>query len=104
MRYYFQHYKAIPKRRDTVVELASLLEIEKATCDAFDKNAEEESDNNTKAMWLGYWKQWQSYCSAWTTRIESISQGDYNLNLLDAHEKISIEEAFCILRVLLPTH
>jgi len=102
MRYYFQHYKAIPKRRDTVDELASLLEIEKATRDVFDKNAEEESDNNTKAMWLGYWKQWQSYCSAWTTRIESISQSDYSLDLLDAHEKITIEEAFCILKGITP--
>ena len=102
MRYYFQHYKAIPKRRKTVDGLVELLEIEKTTRDAFDKNADEEGDENKKAMWLGYWKQWQSYCSAWTTRIESISQGDYNLNLLDAHEKISIEEAFCILKGITP--
>ena len=44
MRYYFQHYKAIPKRRRTVDELVDLLEIEKATRDAFDKNAEDERD------------------------------------------------------------
>ena len=53
MRYYFQSFKAIPKRRKTVDDLVARLEIEKATRDAFDKNAEEESDNNTKAMWLG---------------------------------------------------
>ena len=96
MRYYFQSFKAIPKRRKTVDDLVARLEIEKATRDDFDKNAEEESDNNTKAMWLGYWKQWQFYCSAWTTRIESICQSDYSLDLLNAHEKITIEEAFCI--------
>ena len=41
MRYYFQSFKAIPKRRKTVDDLVALLEIEKATRDAFDKNAEE---------------------------------------------------------------
>jgi len=102
MRYYFQSFKAIPKRRKTVDDLVARLEIEKATRDAFDKNAEEESDNNTKAMWLGYWKQWQFYCSAWTTRIESICQSDYSLDLLNAHEKITIEEAFCILIGITP--
>ena len=53
-------------------------------------------------MWLGYWKQWQFYCSAWTTRIESICQSDYSLDLLNAHEKITIEEAFCILIGITP--
>ena len=105
MRYYFQHYKAIPKRRKTVAELVELLKIEEATRDAFDKNAQEDLEKGDKVkapMWLGYWKDWESYCSAWKTRIESISQSDYNLNLLDAHEKISIEEAFCILKGITP--
>jgi hypothetical protein len=102
MSYYFKFYKALPKRRDTVDELVDLLEIEKTTRDAFDKELQEESDENKKAIWLGYWKQWQSYCSAWTTRIESISQSDFSLGLLDAHEKITIEEAFCILKGITP--
>jgi hypothetical protein len=102
MSYYFKFYKALPKRRDTVDELVDLLEIEKTLRDAFEKEAQEETDENKKAMWLSYWKQWQSYCSAWTTRIESISQSDFSLSLLDAHEKITIEEAFCILKGITP--
>ena len=60
MSYYFKFYKALPKRRDTVDELVDLLEIEKTTRDAFEKEAQEELDENKKAMWLSYWKQWQS--------------------------------------------
>jgi hypothetical protein len=105
MRYYFQSFKAIPKRRKTVAELVELLKIEEATRDAFDKNAQEDLEKGDKVkapMWLGYWKDWESYCSAWKTRIESISQSDYSLDLLNAHEKITIEEAFCILIGITP--
>ena len=101
MRYYFQSFRAIPKRRATIGELVALLKIEEATRDAFDELAQENKRKNT-ALYLSYWKQWQKYCSAWTNRIQSIREDDYSLALLDAHEKITIEEAFCILIGITP--
>ena len=102
MSYYFPVKQALAKREETVKELTSLLAIEEATRDYFDKELEEASDPNKRIMWLAHWKKWEMYCSAWTTRIESISQSDYSLDLLNAHEKISIEEAFCILMGITP--
>ena len=102
MSYYFKFYKALPKRRKTVDELVDLLEIEKTLRDAFEKEAQEETDENKRVMWLDHWKQWEMYCSAWTTRIESICQSDFSLDLLNAHDKITIEEAFCILMGIAP--
>jgi len=101
MSYYFKFYKAMPKRRATVGELVALLKIEEATRDAFDELAQEKKRKNT-ALYLSYWMQWQRYCSAWSNRIQSIRDDDYSLALLDAHEKITIEEAFCILIGITP--
>ena len=75
MRYYFQSFRAIPKRRATIGELVALLKIEEATRDAFDELAQENRRKNT-AHYLSYWNQWQKYCSAWKTRIESIKDAN----------------------------
>ena len=105
MSYYFPDKQALAKREETVKELTSLLAIEEATCDEFDKLAKEEvanGDNETATMWLGYREVWERYCSAWRTRIEDMNMSNSSLVLLDAHDRITIEEAFCILLGITP--
>ena len=105
MSYYFPVKQALAKRKETVEELTAQLGIEEATCDAFDKLAKEDiakGDEEKATMWFGYWKQWAYYCSAWRTRIAGINMSDFSLVLLDAHDKITIEEAFCILLGITP--
>ena len=105
MSYYFPVKQALAKREETVKELTSLLTIEEATCDEFDKLAKEEvanGNNETATMWLGYREVWERYCSAWRTRIEDMNMSNSSLVLLDAHDRITIEEAFCILLGITP--
>lgn len=105
MSYYFPVKQALAKRKETVKELTSLLAIEEATCDEFDKLLKEEvanGDNETATMWLGYREVWERYCSAWRTRIEGMNMSNFSLVLLDAHDRITIEEAFCILLGITP--
>ena len=105
MSYYFPVKQALAKREETVKELTSLLAIEEATCDAFDKLSKEDianGDNEKATMWLGYRDLWESYCSAWRTRIEGMNMSNSSLVLLDAHDRITIEEAFCILLGITP--
>jgi len=105
MSYYFPDKQALAKREETVKELTSLLAIEEANCDEFDKLAKEEvanGDNETATMWLGYREVWERYCSAWRTRIEDMNMSNFSLVLLDAHDRITIEEAFCILLGITP--
>ena len=105
MSYYFPVKQALAKRKETVKELTSLLAIEEATCDQFDKLLKEDianGDNEKATMWLGYRDLWESYCSAWRTRIEDMNMSNFSLVLLDAHDRITIEEAFCILLGITP--
>ena len=105
MSYYFPVKQALAKRKETVKELTSLLAIEEANCDEFDKLAKEDianGDNETATMWLGYREVWERYCSAWRTRIEDMNMSNSSLVLLDAHDRITIEEAFCILLGITP--
>ena len=105
MSYYFPDKQALAKREETVKELTSLLAIEEATCDAFDKLSKEDianGDNEKATMWLGYRELWERYCSAWRTRIGGMNMSNSSLVLLDAHDRITIEEAFCILLGITP--
>ena len=105
MSYYFPDKQALAKREETVKELTSLLAIEEANCDEFDKLAKEDianGDNEKATMWLGYREDCDRYCSAWRTRIEGMNMSNFSLVLLDAHDRITIEEAFCILLGITP--
>jgi hypothetical protein len=105
MSYYFPVKQALAKRKETVKELTSLLAIEEATCEEFDKLAKEDianGDNEKATIWLGYREVWERYCSAWRTRIEDMNMSNSSLVLLDAHDRITIEEAFCILLGITP--
>jgi hypothetical protein len=105
MSYYFPDKQALAKREETVKELTSLLAIEEANCDEFDKLAKEDianGDNEKATIWLGYREDCDRYCSAWRTRIEDMNMSNSSLVLLDAHDRITIEEAFCILLGITP--